>query len=136
MRGFMEHPILLYDGLCYLCNWIVRFALKRDPEGRLRFASLQSAAGQNLLERHGLGYEAFDTSLLLEDGRVYDRSTSALRALRYLRFPWPLLYGLIIVPPVLRDPVYDLIARNRFNWFGQMDACPIPAPEIRDRFLD
>lgn len=131
----MDHPVLLYDGLCYLCDWLVRFALKRDPHGRLRFSSLQSAAGQELLGMYGLAAGDFDTALLIEDGRVYDRSTCALRALRSLSFPWPLLYVLIIVPPAIRDAVYAFVARNRYAWFGQMDACPIPPPAIRDRFL-
>ena len=131
----MNHPILLYDGVCYLCNGIVQFALARDPQGRLRFASLQSDVGQALLREHKIPAETFDTSLLIEDGKVYDRSTSALRTARYLRFPWPLLYGLIIVPRFIRDAVYDFVAGRRFNWFGRMDACPLPPPEVRERFL-
>ena len=130
-----DHPVILFDGVCYLCNGVVQFALARDPESRLRFASLQSDAGQALLQAHGIPPETFNTSLLIEDGIVYDRSSGALRALRYLRFPWPLLYGFAIVPRFIRDAVYDFVAANRFNWFGQLDACPIPPPEIRQRFL-
>ena len=132
----MDHPILMYDGVCYLCSWIVRFALKRDPHGRLRFMSLQSAAGQELLQEYGVAVGEFDTALLIENGRVYERSTCVLRAVRYLRFPWPLLYGLIVVPPFIRDAVYDFIAGNRYAWFGRMDVCTIPAPELRERFLE
>jgi predicted DCC family thiol-disulfide oxidoreductase YuxK len=131
----MDHPILLYDGVCYLCNWLVRFAIKHDAHGRLRFSSLQSAKGRELLEANGIPAGDLDTVLLIEDGRVYDRSTCALRALRYLRFPWPLAYALIIVPRFIRDAVYDFVARKRYAWFGRMDSCPIPPPELRERFL-
>jgi predicted DCC family thiol-disulfide oxidoreductase YuxK len=131
----MDHPILLYDGVCYLCNWLVRFALKRDARGRLRFSSLQSAKGQELLQAYGVSAGDLDTVWLIEDGRIYDRSTCALRAVRYLRFPWPLFYGLIIVPRSIRDALYDFVARRRYAWFGRMDSCPIPPPELRERFL-
>jgi len=131
----MDHPILLYDGNCYLCNWIVRFALARDKQGHLRFASLQSPAGQALLQAYGVPRTEFDSALLIENGQVSFRSTCALRMLRYLLFPWPLLYGLIIIPRPMRDALYDIVARKRFDWFGRMDACPIPPPEVRERFL-
>ena len=131
----MKHPIILYDGVCYLCNWIVQFALARDGQGRLRYASLQSDAGQALLREQGIATEEFKTSLLIEDGKAYLRSTGALRTLRYLRFPWPLFYGFIIVPPFIRDAVYDFVAGRRYAWFGQMEACPLPPPELRERFL-
>lgn len=131
----MDHPILLYDGICYLCNWIVRFALARDKQGHLRFASLQSAAGQALLQTYDIPRTEFDTALLIEKGQVASRSTCALRMLRYLHLPWPLLYGLIIIPRPARDALYDITARKRFDWFGKMDACPIPQPEVRERFL-
>jgi predicted DCC family thiol-disulfide oxidoreductase YuxK len=131
----MKHPIILYDGVCYLCNWIVQFALTRDAEGHLRFASLQSDMGQDLLREQGIPTEEFKTSLLIENGKAYMRSTGALRTVRYLRFPWPLLYGFIIVPPFIRDAIYDLVARKRYDWFGQMEACPLPPPELRERFL-
>ena len=131
----MDHPILLYDGVCYLCNWLVRFALKRDTRGRLRFSSLQSAKGREFLQAYGAAAGNLDTAFLIEDGRLYDRSTCALRLLRHLAFPWPLLYGLIIVPRSIRDVLYDLVARRRYAWFGQLDACPIPPPELRERFL-
>ena len=131
----MDHPILLYDGICYLCNWIVRFALARDEQGNLRFASLQSAAGQELLQAYGVPRTEFDSAILIEGGRVTFRSTCALRMLRYLRLPWPLLYGLIIIPRPIRDALYDIVARKRFAWFGKMDACPIPSPELQERFL-
>ena len=132
----MDYPILLYDGVCALCNWLVRFALKHDQDGRLRFSSLQSAKGRDLLQAYGAVVGNLDTAFLIEDGRLYDRSTCALRVLRYLRFPWPLLYSLILVPPFIRDAVYAFIARNRYDWFGRMDACPIPPPELRHRFLE
>jgi predicted DCC family thiol-disulfide oxidoreductase YuxK len=131
----MNHPILLYDGVCYFCNGLVRFALRQDKGRRLRFASLQSAAGQALLREHGFTDGEIDSAVLIENGRIYTRSTCALRALRYLRFPWPLLYGLILVPPFMRDAIYDYVARNRYHWFGRMETCPLPPPEQREQFL-
>jgi predicted DCC family thiol-disulfide oxidoreductase YuxK len=132
----MDHAILMYDGVCYLCNWLVRFALKWDSGKRLRFASLQSAAGQELLSTYAVPAEEIDSAILIEDGQISFRSTCALRVLRYLRFPWPLLYGLIVIPPFFRDAVYDFVAGKRYAWFGRMDACPIPPSDVRERFLD
>jgi predicted DCC family thiol-disulfide oxidoreductase YuxK len=129
-------PVLLFDGVCNLCNGIVRFVILRDPApGRFRFAALQSDAGQRLLRQHGLPVDDLDTFVLIEGDRAYLRSTAALRTLRRIGLPWSLLYALIVVPRFLRDPVYDWIARHRYGWFGRRGACFVPAPEIESRFL-
>ncbi len=111
--------MVLYDGYCALCNASVAFLQALQRAGALEYASLQSTRGQALLKEVGLSGENFDTLVLYEGGRVHLRSTGALRLLRYLRFPWPLLYALIVIPPFLRDPVYNLIAHNRYRWFGR-----------------
>ncbi len=115
----MTKPLVLYDGYCALCNHSVAFLQARQRSGALDYASLQSARGQALLKALGLAGENFDTLVLYENGRATLRSTGALRLLRYLHFPWPLLYALIAIPPFLRDPVYNLIAHNRYRWFGR-----------------
>ena len=127
--------IVMFDGQCNLCNGSVKFIIRHDPRRRFRFVSLQSDSGRKIVEGHGRNPEDVDTILLLENGRLYERSTVALRVARALTVPWPLLYALIVVPPPLRDLVYRWIARNRYRWFGKTDACMMPTPDMRARFL-
>lgn len=127
--------LLLFDGVCNLCNGVVQLVIKNDRHARFQFASLQSEAGQKLLREHGLPTQRFETFVLIEDGKVYTRSTAALRTIRQLRWPWRLLYGLIIVPRRVRDAIYDLIARSRYRLFGKRATCMVPTPELRSRFL-
>ncbi|MCW5876268.1 MAG: DUF393 domain-containing protein [Anaerolineales bacterium] len=110
---------ILYDGYCALCNRVVEFLQARQKPGALQYISQQSSRGQQLLAEAELADVTLDTVVLLEGGRGYLRSAAGLRALRHLRFPWPLLYVFILVPPFLRDPVYNLIAHNRYRWFGR-----------------
>lgn len=132
-----ERPVVLFDGVCNLCNGIVRFVIARDPPpGRMRFAALQSEAGQRLLRRHRLPVAELESFVLVEGDRAWRRSTAALRVLRLLGFPWALLWGLAVVPAPLRDAVYGWFARRRYRWFGKRDACMRPTPDVRARFLD
>lgn len=133
--GSGSHPVVLFDGVCNFCEGSVRFIIDRDPKGRFRFASLQSEAGKQFAEEHGGDTSQLNTMMLIQDGTLYKRSSAALRIARGLRFPWPLAWAFIIVPPFIRNAVYNIIARNRYKWFGQKDACMIPTPEIRERFL-
>jgi predicted DCC family thiol-disulfide oxidoreductase YuxK len=130
-----EPALILFDGVCNLCNGAVNFVIRRDPAGRFRFAPLQEPGGQRLLAAHHLRREDFDSLVLLEEGRSFLKSTAALRIARHLGALWPLLYFFIIVPRPLRDSVYDWVARNRYRWFGRRDACMVPAPDVLDRFL-
>ena len=130
-----QHPVVLFDGVCNLCNATVNFLIRHDSRARLRFAPLQEAAGQHLLQRLGMNIGHFETFLLLENGIVYQKSTADLRVSRYLPGAWPLLYGFIVIPRFLRDGIYDLIARNRYRWFGRKDACMIPDAGVRGRFV-
>ena len=133
-----ETPLVLFDGVCNLCNGAVTFLIDHDPKGALRFASLQSATAKTLLADLGANVGAGDpdTMLLVENGRLYDRSTAALRIAK--RLPWPLksLYALILVPRPIRDRVYAWVARNRYRWFGRAESCRVPTPELRARFVD
>ena len=132
----LDHPVLLFDGVCNLCNGAVRFVLRFDAEGVFRFASLQSDVGRELLERASLSTEAFDSVVLIEGGEAYTKSTAVLRVARRLDGPFPLLYPFVLLPTSFRDRLYDVVADNRYGWFGRKESCPVPDPEIRDRFLD
>jgi predicted DCC family thiol-disulfide oxidoreductase YuxK len=130
------HPTLLFDGVCNLCSGSVQFILKRDTRGRFRFASLQSEAGRRLMAGHGLDPDALSSVVLIEDGRAYQESTAALRIARHLPGAWKLLRVFTVIPRPLRDAAYRLIARNRYRWFGKTEACWLPTPELRARFLE
>lgn len=131
----MNHPIFLFDGVCKFCNAGVNFIIDRDTRKRFRFAPLQSEAGQALLRRFHKRTDDFDTAVVVENGRAYVKSSAALRIARHLGGWWALLTLLFAVPPFLRDGAYDLLARNRYRWFGKADTCRIPTPDVRDRFL-
>ncbi|MGB7220220.1 MAG: thiol-disulfide oxidoreductase DCC family protein [Vicinamibacterales bacterium] len=127
--------IVLFDGVCNLCNGFVRFVIARDPARRFQFAPLQSdAAGRVMREAGGAG-AATDSIVLIEDGRLYVRSAAALRIAKGLGLPWSLAFGLTVVPRPLRDWVYDGVARSRYSWFGKRDVCMTPTPEAKSRFL-
>jgi predicted DCC family thiol-disulfide oxidoreductase YuxK len=127
---------ILFDGVCNLCNGFVRFVVARDPAARFRFAALTSAPAAGILRRAGVTAPLPDSMILVEDGRVYFKSDAPLRIARGLRFPWPLLYGFVVVPRFIRDRVYDIIAARRYRWFGRRDVCMIPTPDLKRRFLD
>lgn len=135
MENKTEHPILLFDGLCNLCNGSVQFILKRDPNGIFRFASLQSEEAEALLEQYEDKPESLDSVVLLEGEELYARSDAALRVARRLTGLWPLLYAFILIPRPIRDSIYNWIARNRYRWFGKQDQCMMPRPEWKHRFL-
>ena len=129
-------PVILFDGVCNLCNGFVQFVVARDPAGRFRFAALQSDSARRLLARlDGFGGVP-DSVVLVDGGRVYTRSSAALRIARGLRFPWSLARVLLVVPRPLRDWVYDFVARHRYQWFGRKDVCMIPTRDLRVRFLE
>jgi predicted DCC family thiol-disulfide oxidoreductase YuxK len=147
----MEDPgksLLLFDGACNFCNGAVLFVIDRDPRERFVFAPLQSELARDTLRAHGLGamLEAREPAseaqgltgnasmVLIEAGRVYQRSSAALRVALRLRWPWPLLYAALLVPRFLRDWAYDAFAARRY-WFGQRDSCRVPTPELRRRFV-
>ena len=131
-----DHPVILFDGVCNLCNGAVRFVVRFDAAGTFRFAPLQSAAGRALLDRHGLGEEAFDSVVLIENGIAYRKSDAALRIARRLDGPWPLAYPLAVLPRRVRDAAYDAVADRRYRLFGRSDECRIPPPELRERFAE
>lgn len=129
-------PLILFDGVCNLCAWAVRFIIERDPRGVFRFASLQSELGRKLLAEHGIDPSQTDSFILIENGVAYVESTAALRVARHLSGLWPICHFAILLPRLVRDPVYRFIARNRYRWFGKQESCMIPTPELKSRFLD
>ena len=129
------HPVVLFDGVCNLCNGAVRFVIARDPAARFRFAPLQSDVGRALLLHHRLDPAALETFVLIDGEGAHERSTAVLRLLRGLGTPWRWLWPLVAVPRPLRDGLYGILARNRYRWFGRRAQCMIPNPELLARFL-
>ncbi|QYC34046.1 thiol-disulfide oxidoreductase DCC family protein [Bacillus amyloliquefaciens] len=127
--------VLLFDGVCNLCNGAVQFIIKRDPAGKISFASLQSDTARVLLASEGLPTEQFDSMIFIENGRIYKKSAAVLKVSRHLRGAWRLSAVFFAVPRPLRDRAYSFIARRRYKWFGKREACMLPSPEIKNRFL-
>jgi predicted DCC family thiol-disulfide oxidoreductase YuxK len=130
-----EKQIILFDGVCNLCNGSVNFIIDRDSKNNFVFAPLQESRGQALQKQYGLPPEALDSVVLIKEGKVYKKSTAALEIARQLNGWWKALYIFKIVPAFLRDLVYDLVAKNRYRWFGRADQCRLPTPELRARFV-
>ena len=133
------HPVLLFDGVCNLCNAAIRWVIARDVDAQFRFASLQSAAARRLLERAGhlAASDAMPDSIVLLDGEgVHVGSSAALRVARLLGFPSSLALVGLVLPHPLREASYRFIARNRYRWFGRRDACMVPTADVAARFLD
>jgi predicted DCC family thiol-disulfide oxidoreductase YuxK len=128
------HPVILFDGVCNFCDASVQFILKRDHHEVFYFASQQSEVGQTLLEKYNVPGE-IESIVLIENDKAYFKSAAALRISRHLRGAWKLLSILMIIPSPIRNFVYDLIARNRYKWFGKKDSCMLPPENVRKRFL-
>lgn len=131
-----EHPVILFDGVCNLCHTAVQFVIARDPKRHFRFASLQSDYGQAIAQKADLSTTDLSSFILYENGVTYTRSTGALKTTKGLSGGWPLLYAFIIVPKFIRDAVYDLVAKNRYRWFGKQESCWVPTPALKALFLD
>lgn len=130
-----ESNILLFDGVCNLCNRIVQFTIKRDSKGKFRFASLQSESGQELLKKFNLPTEDFDSFVFIQGDKHYTKSSAGLRVLKELGRGWKLFYVLMIIPKPIRDFFYGLVAKSRYRMFGKRDTCMVPTPELNERFL-
>lgn len=131
-----NRDVLLFDGVCNLCNGAVNFIIDHDPKGHFGFAALQSDFGQQKLKELGYDQQEFDSLVLLTDGKVYKKSSAALRIAKKLNGLYPLLFVFIIIPPFIRHAVYDVIAKNRYKWWGKRDSCRMPTPELKARFVD
>jgi predicted DCC family thiol-disulfide oxidoreductase YuxK len=127
--------IILFDGVCNFCNVAVIFIIQQDRNAKFNFASLQSTFGQEKLKQFGLSSDELSTIVLLNKGRIFTKSSAALEIARHLDGLWPLFSLFKIVPSRVRDFAYDFIARNRYRWFGKREACMIPTPKLKSRFL-
>lgn len=132
----MNYPrVIVFDGVCNLCNSSVQLVIKYDKNACFSFASLQGEFGQNLLKQKALDLKTFDSFILLEGDQLYTQSTAALRVAKKMSFPFFLFYSFIIVPKFIRDNIYDYIANNRYKWFGKTESCMMPDPELQQRFI-
>lgn len=136
MNKNVNKKIVLFDGVCNLCSNSVQFILKRDKKNQFLFGSLQGKAGQEYLAKFNLPANTFNSFMLVEGDTLYTRSAAALRMLKYVGGGWSLLYAFIIVPKFIRDGVYNLVAKNRYKWFGKKEACWIPTPALKAKFLE
>lgn len=128
--------IILFDGVCNLCNGRVKFVIKHDKKQRFHFAALQSEAGKNLLQQYHVSDNNLQSFVFIEKGKAYTQSTAALRVCKYLDGFYKIFYGFLIVPAFIRNAVYRVIANNRYKWFGKQETCMVPTPAIKARFLD
>ena len=128
--------IILFDGVCNLCNGAITFIIKRDKNDVFRYAPLQSEVGKNLAAKHNIDLNKVDSIILVTEDKAYAKSSAALHIAKQLSSAWPLLTVFFILPAFLRNLAYDFIARNRYKWFGKKEACMIPNPELKSKFLD
>lgn len=130
------YKIILFDGVCNLCNGAVQFVIKRDKKNLFRFAALQSEVGKRLISERNIDTGAIDSIILIEPGvAYYTKSTAALKIAEDLKGIWSLSSIFLWLPESLRNIVYDFIAKNRYKWYGKKDQCMVPTPELRDKFL-
>ena len=129
----MEH-VILFDGVCNFCNGAVNWIIAHDPDAKFKFAPLQSEFGERMRHKFGISDDV-DSIILIEDGNAYMHSSAGLRVAKSLGGVWSLGYAGIIVPRPIRDWFYKWFARNRYRWFGKQDACMMPTPDVRARFV-
>lgn len=127
--------VILFDGVCNLCNASVNWIIDRDKNNQFKFASLQSEYGQSVIKKFNITGDYMDTVVLQEEEKIYLRSAAALRILKHLGGIYSIAYIFIILPEFVRDFVYNVIAKNRYRWFGKQDACRIPSPDLKAKFL-
>lgn len=135
LSKLINGKIVLFDGVCNLCDNSVKFIIKRDKNASFKMASLQSDIGQKIQTHFGQDTSQVNSVMLIEHGKLYTKSTAALKIARHLDGLWKLFIIFLVIPSSIRDVVYDFIARNRYKWFGKHDACMIPDKSIKSRFL-
>ncbi len=128
--------IILFDGVCNLCNGFVQFLVKRDPKTKFKFASFQSTSGQTLLRKFGLPIDDFHSFVYIKGNNYFIKSAAGLNVLKDMGGVWQLFYVFILVPKFIRDFIYSFIAKKRYKLFGKRDVCMVPTPEIEKRFLE
>jgi predicted DCC family thiol-disulfide oxidoreductase YuxK len=136
MVAQVRAPLILFDGVCNLCNAWVRFVVRCDPIGVFRFAAQQSPSGQVIIEDHVRGVVALSSVILIEGNAIYTESDAVIQIIARLSPPWSWIAFLRIIPRPVRDACYRFIVRHRYQWFGRTEACQIPSADIRSRFID
>ena len=131
----LPHPIILFDGVCNFCNTSINFIIRQDKKKVFRFAALQSGAGKEFLEKYNLPKDYLESFILIDKGKVYKSSTAGLRMYNKLPWYWKWLQVFWIVPKFIRDGVYNVIAKNRYKWFGKKEECMIPNEDVKNRFI-
>lgn len=131
-----DSRVIFFDGVCNFCNYWVNFVIKRDRKKKLKFTTLQGETARQLLPQYHINPSSLSSVILIDKGKAYTQSSAAIRICKYLNGGWKLFYGLIIIPKLIRDYFYIIVARNRYKWFGKKNECMAPTPEIRERFLD
>ncbi|MBT8317773.1 MAG: thiol-disulfide oxidoreductase DCC family protein [Lutibacter sp.] len=135
MNNFKGKSIILFDGICNLCNSSVNFIIRNDKKEHFLFASLQSDAAKEILLQYQVKKITFDSILLIENGKIYTKSTAALRISRNLDGTYRFIYFLKIIPKSITDWIYDIIANNRYKWFGKKESCMMPDEKLKSKFL-
>lgn len=135
MKVENNKKVILFDGVCNLCNSAVNLVIDKDSNDIFRFAALQSDIGMSLCNQHDINPDETDSIILIEGDKVAIKSTAALRIAKSLSGGYPLLYGFIILPKFIRDSVYNFIAKNRYKWYGKRESCRMPTPELQKKFL-
>ena len=129
-------PLILFDGVCNLCNAWVRFVVRRDPAGVFRFAAQQSPVGRAMIEDRMKNAAQLSSVILIEDNSIYTESDAVLQILARLGLPWSWIALLRIIPRPARDACYRFIVRHRYQWFGRTEICQIPSADVRSRFVE
>ncbi len=130
----LNKPIIFFDGVCNLCNASVQFVIAHDNKEQFGFTAIQGELAKNVLPKFNVDQTQLSTVLLLEEGKLYTKSSAALRIARKLGGAWPLLYGFIIIPKFIRDWFYSIIAKNRYKWWGKQESCWVPTPQLKSKF--
>ncbi len=132
----LKYKIILFDGVCNLCNSSVNFVINKDKKGIFKFAPLQSDFGEQALKKYGINPKDTDSIILIDGNKSYIKSSAALYIAEGLSGAYPLLFAFMIVPKFIRNWVYDYIAKNRYKWYGKKENCMIPTPELKNKFID
>jgi predicted DCC family thiol-disulfide oxidoreductase YuxK len=128
--------IIIFDGLCNLCNTFVQFIIRIDQNGIFKFTPMQSETAGEIFKQYKIDFKNMDTVILLKNNTIFYQSDAVLEIVKALKYPWKAFYFFKFIPKFIRDGIYNVIASNRYTWFGKRDSCMIPTEDIKSRFLD
>ena len=128
--------IIIFDGICNLCNATVLFLINRDKKNIFKFVSMQSDIAKQIFKEYNINFKNLDTIIFIEKNDFYIKSDAIIRIFKKLNYPWKVFYFLKFIPKFIRDRIYDIVANNRYNWFGRRNTCMIPSNETKSKFLE